>query len=89
MTYTHAKELEKQIYANISQIELTLSKINLKKENEIKVNNQEKEDIEKLKNENFLLKEKLNQLKSEHQKDLNSLNNIIEKLNSVLGEENV
>ena len=83
------KELEKQIYANISQIETTLSKINLKKENEIKVNNQEKEDIEKLKNENFLLKEKLNQLKSEHQKDLNSLNNIIEKLNSVLGEENV
>ena len=83
------KELEKQIYANISQIETTLSKINLKKENEIKVNNPEKEDIEKLKNENFLLKEKLNQLKSEHQKDLNSLNNIIEKLNSVLGEENV
>ena len=83
------KELEKQIYANISQIEITLSKINLKKENEIKVNNQEKEDIEKLKNENFLLKEKLNQLKSEHQKDLNSLNNIIEELNSVLGEENV
>ena len=83
------KDLEKQIYANISQIETTLSKINLKKENEIKVNNQEKEDIEKLKNENFLLKEKLNQLKSEHQKDLNSLNNIIEKLNSVLGEENV
>ena len=83
------KELEKQIYANISQIEITLSKINLKKENEIKVNNPEKEDIEKIKKENFLLKEKLNQLKSEHQKDLNSLNNIIEKLNSVLGEENV
>ena len=83
------KELEKQIYANISQNEITLSKINLKKENEIKVNNPEKEDIEKLKKENFLLKEKLNQLKSEHQKDLNSLNNIIEKLNSVLGEENV
>jgi hypothetical protein len=83
------KELEKQIYANISEIEITLSKINLKKENEIKVNNPEKEDIEKLKKENFLLKEKLNQLKSEHQKDLNSLNNIIEKLNSVLGEENV
>ena len=83
------KELEKQIYDNISQIEITLSKINLKKENEIKVNNPEKEDIEKLKKENFLLKEKLNQLKSEHQKDLKSLNNIIEKLNSVLGEENV
>ena len=57
--------------------------------NVIKVNNPEKEDIKKLKKENFLLKEKLNQLKSEHQKDLNSLNNIIEKLNSVLGEENV
>ena len=83
------KELEKQIYANISQIEITLSKINLKKDNETKVNNPEKEDIEKLKKENFLLKEKLNQLKNEHQKDLNSLNNIIEKLNSVLGEENV
>ena len=83
------KELEKQIYANISQIEITLSKINLKKENDIKVNNPEKEDIDKLKKENFLLKEKLNQLKSEHQKDLKSLNNIIEELSSVLGEENV
>ena len=83
------KELEQQIYANISQIEITLSKINLKKENEIKVNNPEKEDIDKLKKENFLLKEKLNQLKNEHEKDLKSLNNIIEKLNSVLGEENV
>ena len=83
------KELENQIYASISQIEITLSEINLKKENVIKVNNPEKKDIKKLEKENFLLKEKLNQLKSEHQKDLNSLNNIIEKLNSVLGEENV
>ena len=83
------KELEKQIYDSISQIEITLSEINLKKENVIKVNNSEKEDIKKLEKENLLLKEKLNQLKSEHQKDLNSLNNIIEKLNSVLGEENV
>ena len=89
------KELEKQIYASISQIEITLSEINLKKENVIKVNNSEKvnnpekEDMKKLEKENLLLKEKLNQLKSEHQKDLNSLNNIIEKLNSVLGEENV
>ena len=83
------KELEKQIYASISQIEITLSEINLNKQKVIKVDNPEKEDIEKLKKENFLLKEKLNQLKSEHQKDLNSLNNIIEKLNSVLGEENV
>ena len=83
------KELEKQIYDSISQIEITLSEINLKKENVIKVNNSEKEDIKKLEKENLLLKEKLNQLKSDHQKDLNSLNNIIEKLNSVLGEENV
>ena len=83
------KELEKQIYDSISQIEITLSEINLKKENVIKVNNSEKEDIKKLEKENLLLKEKLNQLKSEHQKDLKSLNNIIEKLNSVLGEENV
>ena len=83
------KELEKQIYDSISQIEITLSEINLKKENVIKVNNPEKEDMKKLEKENLLLKEKLNQLKNEHQKDLNSLNNIIEKLNSVLGEENV
>ena len=83
------EELEKQIYASISQIEITLSEINLKKENVIKVNNSEKEDVKKLEKENLLLKEKLNKLKSEHEKDLNSLNNIIEKLNSVLGEENV
>tara|TARA_B100001057_G_C22486639_1_gene808575 strand:- start:240 stop:506 length:267 start_codon:yes stop_codon:yes gene_type:complete len=83
------KELEKQIYASISQIEMTLSEINYKKDDVIKVDNTEKEDIKKLKKENYLLKEKLNQLKSEHQKDLNSLNNLIEKLNSVLGEENV
>ena len=83
------KELEKQIYASISQIEITLSEINLKKENVIKVNNSEKEDVKKLEKENLLLKEKLNQLKNEHEKDLKSLNNIIEKLNSVLGEENV
>ena len=83
------KELEKQIYASISQIEITLSEINLKKENVIKVNNSEKEDVKKLEKENLLLKEKLNQLKNEHQKDLKSLNDIIEKLNSVLGEENV
>ena len=83
------KELEKQIYASISQIEITLSEINLKKENLIKVDNPEKEDMKNLEKENYLLNEKLNQLKSEHQKDLNNLNNIIEKLNSVLGEENV
>ena len=83
------KELEKQIYASISQIEITLSEINLNKQNVIKAENTEKEDVKKLEKENHRLKEKLNQLKSEHQKDLNSLNNIIEKLNSVLGEENV
>tara|TARA_B100002052_G_C15374098_1_gene372426 strand:+ start:59 stop:322 length:264 start_codon:yes stop_codon:yes gene_type:complete len=83
------KELEKQIFANISQIEMNLSEINIKKEKVIKVDNSEKEDIKKLEKENSLLKEKLNQLKSEHQKDLDSLNNIIEKLGSVLGEENV
>ncbi len=83
------KELEKQIYASISQIEITLSEINLNKQKVIKVDNPEKEDIKKLEKENYLLKEKLDQLKSEHQKDLKSLNNIIEKLNSVLGEENV
>ena len=83
------KELEQKIYASISQLEMTLSEINLKKENAIKTDNSEKEDIKKLEKENYLLREKLNQLKSEHQKDLNSLNNIIEKLSSVLGEENV
>ena len=83
------KELEKQIFANISQIEMNLSEINIKKEKVIKVDNSEKEDIKKLEKENYLLREKLNQLKGEHQKDLNSLNNIIEKLSSVLGEENV
>ena len=83
------KELEKQIFANISQIEMTLSEINIKKEQVIKADNSEKEDIKKLEKENYLLREKLNQLKSEHQKDLDSLNNIIEKLGSALGEENV
>ena len=86
---TEIKELEQQIYASISQLETTLSEINLKKENVIKTDNSEKADIKKLEKENYLLREKLNQLKGEHQKDLNSLNNIIEKLSSVLGEENV
>ena len=83
------KELEKQIYGTISQIEMTLSEINLKNENVSKVDNSEKGGIKKLEKENYLLKEKLNELKREHQKDLNSLNNIIDKLNSFLGEENV
>ena len=81
------KELEQQIYGTISRIEMILSKTNLK--NVSKVDNSEKEDIKKLEKENSLLKEKLNQLKSEQQKDLDSLNNIIEKLGSALGEENV
>ena len=83
------KELEKQIFANISQIEMNLSEINIKKEKVIKVDNSEKEDIKKLEKENYLLKEKLNDLKKEHRKDLESFNSIIEKLNAVLGEENV
>ena len=83
------KELEQQIYASISQLEMTVSEINLKKENVIQTDNSEKEDIKKLEKENYLLREKLNQLKDEHQKDLKSLNNIIEELSSVLGEENV
>ena len=80
------KELEKQIYGTISRIEMTLSKINLKKGNFEKVDNAEKEEIKKLEKENYLLKEKLGDLKREHQKDLQSFNNIIKKLNSVLGE---
>ena len=86
---TEIKELEKQIYGTISRIEMNLSEISLKNENFSKVNNSEKEEIEKLEKENYLLKEKLNDLKKEHQKDLESFNNVIEKLNSVLGEENV
>ena len=86
---TEIKELEQQIYGTISRIEMTLSKTNLKNKNVSKVDNSEKEEIKKLEKENYLLKEKLNDLKREHQKDLESFNSIIEKLNSVLGEENV
>ena len=46
-------------------------------------------EISKLEEENLLLKEKMNQLKNEHQKDLDNLNRILEELNSVLGDENV
>jgi hypothetical protein len=35
------------------------------------------------------LKEKMNQLKNEHEKDLDNLNRILKELNSVLGDENV
>ncbi len=84
---TEIKELEQQIYGTISRIEMILSKTNLK--NVSKVDNSEKEEIKKLEKENYLLKEKLNDLKKEHRKDLESFNSIIEKLNAVLGEENV
>ena len=83
------KELERNIYDTISKIEMTLSKIN---SGNIDLNIFEKKDskeISKLEKENLLLKEKINQLKNEHQKDLDNLNRILEELNSVLGEENV
>mgnify|MGYP001269467973 FL=1 len=83
------KELEKNIYDTISKIEVTLSKfssgnadLNISK----KIDSNE---ISKLEEENLLLKEKMNQLKNEHQKDLDNLNRILEELNSVLGDENV
>ena len=83
------KELEKNIYDTISKIEVTLSKFNsgnadLKFPKKIDSN-----EISKLEEENLLLKEKMNQLKNEHQKDLDNLNRILEELNSVLGDENV
>ena len=83
------KELEKNIYDTISKIEVTLSQIN---SGNVDLNIFEKKDskeISKLEKENLLLKEKINQLKNEHQKDLDNLNRILEELNSVLGEENV
>ena len=83
------KELEKNIYDTISKIEVTLSKFN---SGNVDLNIFEKKDskeISKLEKENLLLKEKINQLKNEHQKDLENLNRILEELNSVLGEENV
>jgi len=83
------KELEQNIYDTISKIEVTLSKIN---SGNVDLNIFEKKDskeINKLEKENLLLKEKINQLKNEHQKDLDNLNRILEELNSVLGEENV
>tara|TARA_Y100000589_G_C26718677_1_gene452876 strand:+ start:163 stop:456 length:294 start_codon:yes stop_codon:yes gene_type:complete len=83
------KELEKNIYDTISKIEMALSKFN---SGNVDLNISEKIDlkeISKLEKENLLLKEKINQLKNEHQKDLDNLNRILEELNSVLGEENV
>ena len=83
------KELEKNIYDTISKIEVTLSKfssgnadLNISKKIDSK-------EISKLEEENLFLKEKMNQLKNEHQKDLDNLNRILEELNSVLGDENV
>ncbi len=83
------KELEQNIYDTISKIEVTLTKFN---SGNVDLNIFEKKDskeISKLEKENLLLKEKINQLKNEHQKDLENLNRILEELNSVLGEENV
>ena len=83
------KELEKNIYDTISKIEVTLSKFN---SGNADLNISKKIDskkISKLEEENLLLKEKMNQLKNEHQKDLDNLNRILEELNSVLGDENV
>ena len=68
---------------------MTLTKFN---SGNVDLNIFEKKDskeISKLEKENLLLKEKINQLKNEHQKDLENLNRILEELNSVLGEENV
>ena len=83
------KELEKNIYDTISKIEVTLSKFN---SGNADLNISKKivsKDISKLEEENLLLKEKMKQLKNEHQKDLDNLNRILEELNSVLGDENV
>ena len=83
------KELEQNIYDTISKIEVTLSKIN---SGNVDLNIFEKKDskeISRLEKENLLLKEKINQLKNEHQKDLDNLNRILEELNSVFGDENV
>ena len=86
---TEIKELEKNIYDTISKIEVTLSKFN---SGNADLNISKKivsKDISKLEEENLLLKEKMKQLKNEHQKDLDNLNRILEELNSVLGDENV
>ena len=81
-------ELEKKIYDTISRIEMDLS-IKDDKANIIDKGNEENELLEQLKKENSELKEKLFSLKKEHKSDLKNLNDILEKLNSILGEENV
>ena len=83
------KELEKNIYDTISKIEVTLSKFNSGNADLNISKKIDSKDISKLEEENLLLKEKMNQLKNEHQKDLDNLNRILEELNSVLGDENV
>ena len=83
------KELEKNIYDTISKIEVTLSKFNSGNANLNISKKVDSKEISKLEEENLLLKEKMNQLKNEHQKDLDNLNRILEELNSVLGDENV
>ena len=83
------KELEQNIYDKISKIELTLSKFNLGNVNSNISEKIDTNEISKLEKENLLLKEKLIQLKNEHQNDLDNLNKILEELKSVLGEENV
>ena len=83
------KELEKNIYDTISKIEVTLSKFNSGNADLNISKKIDSKEISKLEEENLLLKEKMNQLKNEHQKDLDNLNRILEELNSVLGDENV
>ena len=83
------KELEQNIYDTISKIEVTLSKFNLGNADLNISKKTDSKDISKLEEENLLLKEKMKQLKNEHQKDLDNLNRILEELNSVLGDENV
>ena len=83
------KELEKHIYDTISKIEMTLSKFN-SGNSDLNISKKiDSKEISKLEEENLFLKEKMNQLKNEHQKDLDNLNRILEELNSVLGDENV
>ena len=83
------KELEKNIYDTISKIEVTLSKFNSGNADLNISKKIDSKEISKLEEENLFLKEKMNQLKNEHQKDLDNLNRILEELNSVLGDENV
>ncbi len=83
------KELEQNIYDTISKIEVTLSKFNSGNADLNISKKIDSNEISKLEEENLLLKEKMNHLKNEHQKDLDNLNRILEELNSVLGDENV